>query len=376
MLKPQWCLDRAKRMRHLIVPSVETQHWLDEIKSRGWLEIGLGILSKEEGMKAIPLNDIAPISTDPFWQNLPHLEIIREHNSIKHWTDLLDRELYQSLQDYWPRAYEIIGDILIVKIETEVYEYREDIAKAMLDRIPNVRLVCADNGVTGEFRVRNLLPIYSRDDSTETLTKIRENGHNILIDPTKAYFSSRLSTERLGNLNSAKKLAESLNRRLLICDPYAGVGPSLANLLSEDNLVDTVLAGDLNPQAVELLEQNIEHYLKKSADEINQVVLCQDAREWAKDSEYQNSVDLLLVNLPHSTLEHIEDLLPLMKRETISLIRGWAIIERNEQSSVEDKLTNLFLHHGATDLQLTCREIKGFSATKIFIRIESWQTFV
>jgi tRNA (guanine37-N1)-methyltransferase len=363
-------------MRHLIVPSVETQHWLDEIKSRGWLKIGLGILSKEEGMKAIPLNDIAPISTDQFWQNLPHVEIIREHNSIKHWTDLLDRELYQSLQDYWPRAYEIIGDILIVKIETEVYEYREDIAKAMLDRIPNVRLVCADNGVTGEFRVRNLLPIYSRDGSTETLTKIRENGHNILIDPTKAYFSSRLSTERLGNLNSAKKLAESLNRRLLICDPYAGVGPSLANLLIEDDLVDTVLAGDLNPQAVELLEQNIEHYLKKSADEINQVVLCQDAREWAKVPEYLDSVDLLLVNLPHSTLEHIEDLLPLMKRETISLIRGWAIIERNEQSSVEDKLTNLFLHHGATDLQLTCREIKGFSATKIFIRIESWQTFV
>ena len=66
--------------------------------------------------------------------------MIREHNSIKHWTDLLDRELYHSLKDYWPRAYEIIGDILIVKLEPEVYEYREDIAQAMLERTPNVRL--------------------------------------------------------------------------------------------------------------------------------------------------------------------------------------------------------------------------------------------
>ena len=78
------------------------------------------------------------------------------------------------------------------------------------------------------------------------------------------------------------------------------MGPSLANLISEEGLVDSVLAGDLNPQAVELLEQNLEHYLKKSTEEINQI-RCQDARDWAKDSEHQHSVDLLLVNLPHST---------------------------------------------------------------------------
>ena len=111
-------------------------------------------------------------------------------------------------------------------------------------------------------------------------------------------------------------------------------------------------------------------------EEINQVIRCQDARDWAKDSEHQRSVDLLLVNLPHSTLEHIEDLLPLMKRETLSLIRGWAIIERDELSEVEESMNRLLVNHGATDLHLSCQEVKGFSATKIFTRIESWQTFV
>ncbi len=363
-------------MRHLIVPSVDTQHWLDELKTRGWLEAGFGILTQEDGMKAIPLADLAPISTDQFWQDLEHTEIAREKDSVKNWTDLLDEKLYQKFKDYWPRAYEIIGDILIVKIEPEVYDHREEIGKAILNRIPNIRLVCADNGVLGEFRVRDLLPVSSRDGSTNTLTKIRENGNNILIDPTKAYFSSRLSNERRGNLDSAIDLSHQLNRKITICDPYAGVGPSLATLLCEDGLVDTIIAGDLNPQAVDLLEQNIDQFRRKKPDEISLNVKCQDARLWAKESEYQHTVDFLLVNLPHQTVEHMEDLLPLMKRETLSLIRGWAIIDRDDLSGVNNKLSNLLLQHGATNLKLICQEIKGFSATKIFIRIESSQTFI
>ena len=363
-------------MRHLIVPSVDTQHWLDELKTRGWLEAGVGILTQKDGMKAIPLADIAPSSTDQFWRDLSHIDIVREQESVKNWTDLLDEKLYQEFKGYWPRAYEIIGDILIVKIEPEVYDHREEIGKAMLKRISNIRLVCADNGVSGLFRVRDLLPVSSRDGSTDTLTKIRENGNNILIDPTKSYFSSRLSNERRGNLDSAIDLSHQLNRKITICDPYAGVGPSLANLLCEDGLVDTILAGDLNPQAVDLLEQNINHFRKKKTDEIIVTVKCQDARLWAKESEYQHTVDFLLVNLPHQTIEHMEDLLPLMKRETPSLIRGWAIINRDDLPGVNDKLTNLLLDHGAANLRLICQEIKSFSASKIFIRIVSSQTFI
>jgi len=363
-------------MRHLIVPSVDTQHWLDELKTRGWLQAGLGILTQEDGMKAIPLADLAPISADQFWQDLEHTEIAREQDSIKNWTDLLDEKLYQEFKDYWPRAYEIIGDILIVKIEPEIFDHREEIGKAMLDRIPNIRLVCADNGVKGEFRVRDLLPVSSRDGSNNTLTKIRENGNNILIDPTKAYFSSKLSNERRGNLDSAIELSHQLNRKITICDPYAGVGPSLANLLREDGLVDAILAGDLNPQAVELLEQNIAQFRKKKTDEIILTVKCQDARLWAKESEHQHTVDFLLVNLPHQTVEHMRDLLPLMRRKTPSLIRGWAIIDRDDLPGVSDKLTKLLLHHGATNLQLVCQERKAYSATKIIIRIESSQTFI
>ena len=363
-------------MRHLIVPSADTQYWLDTIKSNGWIESGLGILSLDDGMKAIPLNKTAPEEIDSIWQNLSLIELPREDKSAKHWTDLLDRELYDSLEEHWPRAYEIIGDVLIVKLEEEVYSHRKAIAEAMLEQIPNVRIICADNGVEGEFRVRSLSPILSRDGSNETLTTIRENGQQILIDPTKSYFSSRLSNERQGNLAAAKQLSSTVGRKITVCDPYAGVGPSMACLLNNHELIDSVLVGDLNPQAVGLLTQNIENYLARVDSRINATILCQDARIWKDDSKFMGAVDFLLVNLPHETLNHLSDLLPLMRKGTLSLIRGWAIIDRGVESSVQEELEALLLSKGATNLELTCQEIKGFSATKIFVRIESWQTFV
>ena len=363
-------------MRHLIVPSADTQYWLDTIKSNDWNESGLGILSLDDGMKAIPLNKNAPGETDSFWQNLPLTELPREDKPAKHWTDLLDRELYDSLEDHWPRAYEIIGDVLIVKLEEEVYSHRNKIAEAMLKQIPNIRIICADNGVTGKFRVRELSPIISRDGSNETLTSIRENGQRILIDPTKSYFSSRLSTERQGNLAAAKQLSATVGRKITVCDPYAGVGPSMAGLLNNDELIDSIFVGDLNPQAVELLTQNIEHYLGRGDSRINATILCQDARIWKDDKKFMGAVDFLLVNLPHETLTHLNDLLPLMRKGTPSLIRGWAIIDRGDESSVQEDLESLLLENGAVDLELTCQEIKGFSATKIFVRIESQQTFL
>ena len=363
-------------MRHLIVPSADTQYWLDTIKSNGWIESGVGILSLDDGMKAIPLNKTAPEESNSFWQNLPLIGLAREDKSAKHWTDLLDRELYHSLEDHWPRAYEIIGDVLIVKLEEEVYAHRKTIAEAMLEQIPNVRIVCADNGVEGEFRVRNLSPILSRDGRNETLTTIRENGQQILIDPTKSYFSSRLSTERQGNSVAAKQLSTLVGREITVCDPYAGVGPSMAGLLNNHEMIDSVLVGDLNPQAVELLTQNIEHYLARGDSRINATILCQDARLWKDDPKFIGEVDFLLANLPHETVNHLTDLLPLMRKGTLTLIRGWAIIDRGAESSVQDGLESILLNNGATNLELTCQEIKGFSATKIFVRIESWQTFV
>jgi tRNA (guanine37-N1)-methyltransferase len=269
----------------------------------------------------------------------------------------------------------MVGDVLIVRLEDEIKQYQNEIARAMLDRISSARIICADNGVTGEFRVRDISPILARDNNFSTLTKVRENGHNIIIDPAKAYFSSRLSTEREGNVVAAKQLVNLLNRPIAISDPYAGVGPALPSLIATEGLVEAIFAGDLNPDAVELLTDNIESLVNKSNYVFDNQVMCMDAREWRSVKNLTDSTDLLLVNLPHDTIEHLSDLIPLMRKGTMSLIRGWAIVERQNLDGIRKLIKKKLIQHGAKEISLTCKEIKGFSASKIFIRIESWQIF-
>ena len=362
-------------MRHLIVPSVDTQHWFEIVKSNGWAQEGYGILTTDDGLKAIPLNGSAPADNNSVWQNAAHRIILRSKEIAKHWTDLIDQKLLLEIKEFLPRSHELIGDILVVKLEDEIYAHREIIADAMLEQLPNVRLVCADKGVTGKFRVRDLLPIKSRQGDLATLTKVKEHGQVILIDPTKSYFSARLSTERQGSYTAAKQLFNRLGRAITVCDPYAGVGPAMAGLLTKTGLVDKALIGDLNPSAVKLLQQNIANFLSKNTQPAEVEILCQDGRKWRERVEFNHEVDLLLVNLPHQMLTHISDLLPLMRRHSPSLIRGWAIVEKTEMQNINDQLTKLFADNGAINHNLTCSEVKGFSSSKSFVRVESWQEF-
>ncbi|HII37857.1 MAG TPA: hypothetical protein HA354_05115 [Candidatus Poseidoniaceae archaeon] len=368
-------MDRAKRMRHLIVPSVDTQHWFEIIKSNGWAQEGLGILTTDDGLKAIPLNSSAPAEDNSVWQDTAYRIILRSEEITKHWAELIDQELLLEIKEFLPRSHEIIGDILVVKLEDEIYVHREIIADAMLEQLPNVRLICADKGVQGKFRVRDLLPIKSRQGDLTTLTKVKEHGQIILVDPTKSYFSTRLSTERQGSYTAAEQLFNVLGRAITVCDPYAGVGPALAGILAKTGLVDRALIGDLNPSAVELLQQNIAKFLSKNTRPAEVEILCQDGRKWRERAELNHKVDLLLVNLPHQMLSHLGDLLPLMRRHSPSLIRGWAIVEKTEIQNINDKLTKLFADNGAINHNITCSEVKGFSSSKSFVRVESWQEF-
>ena len=243
----------------------------------------------------------------------------------------------------------------------------------MLLQFPSVRLVCADNGVIGEFRVRDLNPILSRDGDLNTKTRIRENGVMIWTDPAKAYFSARLSNERSGNLIAALKLKNQLGRSLRICDPYAGVGPSLASLLGEQDLISDCYAGDLNPDAFKLLEQNVEYFISKSKA-INVVLKNQDARHWQQQpTDY--AIDFLMVNLPHDSIDHLPKLLPLLAKKQSTVIRGWAIIEKDEIQLQQSNINNMLQSFGAQIESITCNEVKGFSSTKIFMCFETWQNF-
>ncbi|MCH1540762.1 MAG: hypothetical protein L7S56_04925 [Candidatus Poseidonia sp.] len=359
-------------MRHLRVPSAETQSWLMRCRSSGWLWQGSGVVELDDHHRGIPLTEQAPPDEDDVWEGHGFVEIDAAAKSPSHWTQRLPKELQALPSTTWPSAYELQGDLLIVKLEPGAELHQKAMAEAMLGQLSNVRVICADEGVHGDFRVRDLRVIMSRESNDSTRTRVREHGHQIWVDPGAAYFSSRLSTERHKTLLALQELRDEVGHALIVADPYAGVGPAFPLLLESPGLLKGYLAGDLNPSAVELLKINLEDWTSRDdSDRYSpSKVMCEDARAWQNDTELRGQADALLVNLPHESFEHLDDLLPLLKTNSPVMLRGWAIRERGELEADRQQLERWLIGHKITAKLVHIKEIKGYSSTRCFAVFE------
>ena len=341
----------AKSMRHLRVPSRETSAWRDKLSSNDWLSEGHGIHNLGD-FRGIPLNENAP----DFFEGFDIVEMEAISSGPKHWTERLNPDLFGSYREFWPMSHDQIGDVVIVKIPKEISQYQSEIASAMLNQNPSARIICADNGVKGKFRVRDLDVLKTRSNNS-TRTKVKEHGNEFLTDPGLVYYSPRLATERLETVEVVKRLSEKLGRKISVCDPYAGVGPSVVPLTKIPEFVENIFASDLNPHAAELLELNLP----------NSVTKCADARELSE--ELGECCDLLLVNLPHETIDHLPHLLGLLNSGHEVVIRGWAILDSELISAAETDIRKHLSECQVLSLEITSK--KSYSSTISYVSIEA-----
>ena len=360
-------------MRHLSVPRNQTQDWLERCRDENWLaDSGVVVLS--ETHRGIPLAENAPEEGDPCWQGMVCVNAEPNVRGPMHWREHLPVELQTLPESTWPSSFETQGDVLMVKLENEAKPHAEAIAEAMLAHMDNVRIVCEDAGVTGDFRIRDLRPIAWKGEDSTTLTRVREHGFTVLVDPAEVYFSARLSHQRQGTLEQLRALRHRLGHALVVADPYAGVGPSLPLLLAEPALLQGYLAGDLNPKAVELMKQNLQAWTAKREDALNpSTVVCRDARTWGEDEDLSRQAHVVLVNLPHDSFEHLPDLFDLFIPNGLGLLRGWAIVERSTIERRAAQLEALVKQAGGQPSDTDVTEIKGFSTSKCFV---VFQTFI
>ena len=350
MLKPHAPVGVAKDMRHLRVPRRETSLWRDKLASNGWLAEGHGIHKLEE-FTGIPLSENAPSQID----GLDIVELEPLTSGPKHWTERISEEIPADLRDLLPMSHDQIGDVIIVKIPDELKPYSETIGEAMIAQHPSARIACADNGVKGDFRVRDLTVLAS-EETESTRTRVREHGNVFWTDPGLVYYSPRLANERLETIECARNLSQKLGRKISVCDPYAGVGPALVPLTKLTEIVDEIYGSDLNPHAAELLQLNLP----------NQDTRCADALTLSAD--LPECCDLLLVNLPHDCIEHLPHLLSLLKKGQEVVIRGWAIIPTE---SLQDAEAEICTHLAQTELiSLEIESKKSYASNIEYVGIE------
>ncbi len=354
--------------------------------------------SEDDHSRMIPIDSGAALELPPELAEFPLVEhegLADERIDSDWWShlrSLLGDEIVDAGGELWPSSHEFFADMMIVRLDEEVTRYSSEIATAKLLSHPHVRLVLSDAGVIGELRIRNLTPIGARIDdkiilddipveAANTRVLVRESGRTILCDPTRAYFSTKLQTERLETLALAKELRSLLDRPLRVCDPFCGVGPAVATLLGEPNLVGDLLASDLNPDAVELLFENLHRWDRreypKSPAPISRlhedrITGLADATELQHDPELTGHWDLLLVNLPHRTIEFLSSLIPLLDRTGPSMVRGRVIVPESDIERANEAIRVTLPPRLQGTPEPTLKIKRDYSSTLRLCSFEAW----
>ncbi|MGI0091236.1 MAG: class I SAM-dependent methyltransferase [Nitrososphaerales archaeon] len=206
---------------------------------------------------------------------------------------MLKEALRDDLDDYelssLSSSFDVIGDIAIIKIPPDLFAKEKVIGEQILRKMKNVKTVLKqDSNVQGEYRIRDVSFI-AGEEKYETIYK--ESGLLFRVNVGKAYFSPRLSTERL-------RIRSLVSEGERIFNMFAGIGTfSLVIAKTKKCQVESV---DKNPDAIKLAFESLK-LNRKMKGTVNPVLA--DAKEFAL--QHQGEFDRILMPLPERSSEFL-----------------------------------------------------------------------
>jgi tRNA wybutosine-synthesizing protein 2 len=204
-------------------------------------------ISDHEGLRLIPV--LGPPSTDLAEYGAIYSATLstplREIPLTPYEEVLSQLDLPEHRKSQVPRKWEVLGDVLILRLPEELKEHETEVASAFA-RVLEARTVAADEGgPTGTFREPRLRVIWG--DGTET-THV-ENGVRYRLDAAKIMFSS-------GNVRERIRMASVCRDGEVVVDMFAGVG-HLSLPMAVHSRPARVYACELNPVAYHYLVESV-----------------------------------------------------------------------------------------------------------------------
>ncbi|HLD39066.1 MAG TPA: class I SAM-dependent methyltransferase family protein [archaeon] len=145
-----------------------------------------------------------------------------------------------------PGSYQIIGDILLMKMKIKSSVKKKKIAEAVIRILPYVKTVCEIKEIKGELRE----PSVNMLVGSSTVTTHKENDILYKIDVSKVMFSK-------GNLLERKRLLSQIVEGETVIDMFAGIG-YFSLPIAKLTRAKEVIAIEKNPNAYNLLTDNIQ----------------------------------------------------------------------------------------------------------------------
>jgi len=187
-------------------------------------------------------------------------------------------------------GFDVVGDIAVIKVPEALLPKKHIIAEALLSSLKNLRTVLLQTTpVRGEYRLRGL-EVVAGEPKFETIHK--EHGCLYKVNLSTAYFTPRLSAERL-------RVANLVKEGEVIINMFAGVGPY--SILIAKKVKDVkVYSIDNNPEAYRYMLENI----KLNKVEHKVIPLLGDSAEIIK-SRLQQVANRVIMPLPEKALTYL-----------------------------------------------------------------------
>ena len=215
-------------------------------------------------------------------------------------------------------AFDVIGDIVIIKVPDGLATRKKLIAEAILKNTKQARTVFAQtSAVKGEYRVRDLEFLAGEH---KTLTEYKEHGCRFKVDVASTYFSPRLSTERL-------RIANLVQGNEQIVNMFGGVG-TFSVLIARKNETATVYSIDYNPQAAELCELNAK--LNKVRDRV--ISICGEASSAIRE-QLAGHCHRVIMPLPERAHEYVDSAILALKDQ--GMVHYFAHIKSDNKKQAE-----------------------------------------
>lgn len=240
------------------------------------------------------------------------------------------------------RSFEIIGDVVVIEIPDEIIHHKDAIVEAILKRHRHVKTILRKVGeVEGVYRVAKYEVIYG--GKTETIVK--EHGCRFLVDPTKAYYSVKLSGER----ERIAKLVREGERVLVM---FAGVGP-YAIIIAKHSKPREVVGVEINPFAARYFRENVR--LNKVEDIVK--VLEGDVSEIVP--KLSGKFDRVLMPAPYSAENFIHLLKDKVERG--GFVHYYTFESENEEKVLPERVKEKFKESGIEVDVLKVRKCGNFA---------------
>jgi tRNA (guanine37-N1)-methyltransferase len=257
----------------------------------------------------------------------------------------------QSLRDALPTSYDVVGDIILLKLPKVLLSYQNQIGEALLGTHPHIRTVCAITAVSGELRTRQVSIIAGEQ---RTLTTHTEYGLSFDVDVAETYFSPRLASER-------RRVASQVRPGETVVDMFAGVAPFSIMIARYAN-PRIVYAIDKNSMAVKLAKQNVKknHVLERVE------VICADAADVR--TVVPAFADRIIMNLPFSAFQFFPVALSIAANPCS--IHYYDILREEETQARIDALKTIAQEQLFGLTEISTRKIKSYTPREFYIGID------